>query len=390
LSLTAGLDDTSERTLIATLSATNFVIGIGAFMVIGMLPPIAGDLGLSTAGAGWIMTVYALAYAVCSPLLVSSTGGIGRRKVLFAGLSIFACANLIGAFASNDTMLFVARALAAAGAGITTPVGAAVVAGVVAPEKRARSLAAVFFGLTLAQVVGVPAGSFIAYTFGWRIAFGVVALIALPCLWLIWTRVPRGLQFQPVGLRDLAAVLRNGPVMLAVAFTAVFLGAIYVPFTYIAPLMETVMGYGRNGISAVLLAFGLSAVVGNLLGGILSDRIGPTPTLVALACSQVVMMPLLSLLPMAGWMVFSLVFVWGVCGWSFTAPQQARVIGLRPEQAPVVLSLNAAAIYVGAAAGSAIGGAVVAGYGPIALGLAGAVTALLAVANILISKRISG
>lgn len=382
-------DQGSIKSLIRILSATNFVIGMGAFMVIGMMPPIAGDLGLSTAGAGWIMTFYAIAYAISSPLLVSGTGNIGRRKVLFLGLSIFASANLLAAFTPNDQVLFAARALAAIGAGMVTPVTSAVAAGVVPPERRAQSLAAVFFGLTLAQVVGVPAGSFIAYSFGWRYAFALVALLALPCLWLIWTKVPRGLQFQPVGLRDLGAVLADWKIMLAVLFTATFLAAIYVPFTYIAPLMEEQMGFGRNGISGILLAFGGAAVLGNLLGGRLSDRIGPSRALLLLACAQVVLMPLLSGLPMAGWLVFALVFVWSVFGWSFISAQQARVIGLAPERAPIVLSLNAAAIYVGAAIGASVGGAVVSGYGLLALGWAGGAMALVAVVHLAISVRIS-
>lgn len=387
--MSVGPDQGSTKGLIQILSATNFVIGMGAFMVIGMLPPIAGDLGLSTSGAGWIMTFYAISYAISSPLLVSGTGNIGRRKVLFLGLSIFALANLIAAFAPSDAVLFTARALAAIGAGMVTPVTSAVAAGVVPPERRAQSLAAVFFGLTLAQVFGVPAGSFIAYSFGWRYAFILVALLALPCLWLIWTKVPRGLAYQPVGLRDLGAVIADWRTMLAVMFTATFLAAIYVPFTYIAPLMAEQMGFGRDGISGILLAFGIAAVLGNLLGGRLSDRIGPARALLLLACAQVVIMPMLSGLPMAGWLVFVLVFVWSTCGWSFISAQQARVISLAPDRAPIVLSLNAAAIYVGAAVGASVGGAVVARSGVEALGWAGGAMALVAAVHLAISVRIS-
>lgn len=389
MTVTSDPDARSVTGLIRILSATNFVVGMGAFMVIGMLPPIADDIGISIAAAGWIMTFYAIAYAISSPLLVSGTGNVGRRKVLFLGLSTFAVANLVAAFAPSDTALFAARALAAIGAGITTPVTAAIVAGVVPEERRAQSLAAVFFGLTLAQVLGVPVGSFIAYSIGWRYAFVLVALLAVPCLWLIWTKIPRGLPFQPVGLRDLATVLSDWKTLLAVLFTTTFLAAIYVPFTYIAPLMEAQMGFGRDGISAVLLAFGCAAVVGNLLGGWMSDKIGPARSLLLLACAQVVLMPLLSGLPITVGLVFALVFVWSICGWSFMAGQQARVIGLAPERAPIVLSLNAAAIYVGTALGAFIGGAVVAGFGLQALGWAGGAMALLAVVHLLLSLRIS-
>lgn len=382
-------EEGSTKRLIQILSATNFVIGMGAFMVIGMLPPMADGLGMSIAGSGWIMTVYALAYAIASPLLVSGTGGIGRRRVLFLGVSVFALANLLAAVAPNGGIMLVARALAAAGAGMTTPVAAAVVAGVVAPERRAKSLAAVFFGLTLAQVIGVPTGSYIAYSIGWRYVFLMVALLSVPCLWLIWTRVPRGLRFQPVGLRDLGTVLADWRIMVTILFTATFLAAIYVPFTYVAPLMEAHMGFGRNGISGVLLAFGLAAVVGNLLGGWMSDSFGPTPTLLFLAVCQVVLMPFLSFLPMAAWMVFVLVFAWSIFGWSFNAPQQARVISLAPDRAPVVLSLNAAAIYVGAAVGASVGGGAISQGGLLSLGWVGGAMALLGVLHLLVSARIN-
>lgn len=382
-------EEGSTKRLIQILSATNFVIGMGAFMVIGMLPPMADGLGMSIAGSGWIMTVYALAYAIASPLLVSGTGGIGRRRVLFLGVSVFALANLLAAVAPNGGIMLVARALAAAGAGMTTPVAAAVVAGVVAPERRATSLAAVFFGLTLAQVIGVPTGSYIAYSIGWRYVFLMVALLSVPCLWLIWTRVPRGLRFQPVGLRDLGTVLADWRIMVTILFTATFLAAIYVPFTYVAPLMEAHMGFGRNGISGVLLAFGLAAVVGNLLGGWMSDSFGPTPTLLFLAVCQVVLMPFLSFLPMAAWMVFVLVFAWSIFGWSFNAPQQARVISLAPDRAPVVLSLNAAAIYVGAAVGASVGGGAISQGGLLSLGWVGGAMALLGVLHLLVSARIN-
>ena len=386
----AAPQDAAERIVIPVLSAANFVVGMGAFMVIGMIPPVEEGLGLTTSGAGWIMTIYALAYVVASPTLVALTGRVGRRKVVFTGMSIFALASFLAAAAPNATVLFSARALAAVGAGMMTPVAAAIVAGLVPPERRARSLAAVFFGMTVAQVFGVPAGSYISYTFGWRTAFVVVGVLTLPCLWLIWTRVPRGLQFQPVGLRDLGALLTNGKIMLAVLFTATFLGAIYVPFTYIAPLLEETMGYGRDGVALVLFVFGVAAVVGNVLGGWMADQIGPGRTLTILAIAQSILMVFLSFLPLPGIVFFALLFAWSAAGWSFTAPQQARVIGLAPDRAPVVLSLNAAAIYVGTAAGAAVGGVVIDSIGIMALGIGGGLVGLLAVANILISRRVSG
>lgn len=379
-----------ERMIIAILSASNFVIGMGAFVVIGLLNPIADDFALSTSQAGWIMTSYALAYAVASPVLVSLTGKIGRRRVLTFGLGLFALAALASAIAPNAWSLNAARVLASFGAGMFTPVAAAVGAGLSAPERRGRALAAVFFGLTLAQVLGVPVGSFVAYTFGWRMAFLIVVALAIPCLFLIWTRIPAGLKFQSVTLRDLGATLKNGPIMLAVLFTTTFLGAIYVVYTYLAPLLTQQMGYGRDGITLLLLIFGLGAVAGNIAGGWLADRLGPFRTLLGLSLAQAALLPVHSALPLPDTMLLIYAFFWSTCGWSFMASQQVRLIALAAEQTPVVLALNAAAIYVGAAVGSALGGIVLDGFGISALGSAAGLFALLAAGHILISRRLSG
>ncbi|MFD1196300.1 MFS transporter [Seohaeicola saemankumensis] len=386
----------SNRLLIAVLSMSNFVIGMGAFMIIGLLEPLAADLDLPMARAGAVLTTYAVAYAVLSPVLVSVTGGIGRRRVLAAGLSLFGLACLLPVLLPTEGVLHASRILAAAGAGIFTPVAAAVAAGLSAPGNRAKALAAVFFGMTMSQVLGLPLGSFIAYTFGWRAAFAVVLVVLLPCLWLVWTIVPRGLSFQPVTLRDLARMMRNGRLMLAVGFTASFLTAGYVVNTFLAPLLSQNLGWGRDGITLALLVCGIGAVLGNMMGGALSDRIGPARTLTLLCLAQLVVLPGFSALPLAGGqttllsgaLAMGLLLLWSVFGWSFMAAQQARLIGLAPEAAPVILALNAAGVYVGAALGSAMGGMVLTGFGLAPLGLVAGALMVVALAHLRLSVRL--
>ncbi|OAN66801.1 hypothetical protein A8B83_19480 [Rhodobacteraceae bacterium EhC02] len=382
--------------LIAVLSMSNFVIGMGAFMIIGLLEPLAADLGLPTARAGAVLTTYAVAYAVLSPVLVSVTGGIGRRRVLAAGLSLFGLACLLPVLVPTEAALHASRILAAAGAGIFTPVAAAVAAGLSAPGNRAKALAAVFFGMTMSQVLGLPLGSFIAYTFGWRAAFAVVLVVLLPCLWLIWTIVPRGLSFQPVTLHDLTRMMRNARLMLAAGFTASFLTAGYVVNTFLAPLLSQNLGWGRDGITLALLVCGIGAVLGNMMGGALSDRIGPARTLTFLCLAQLIVLPGFSALPLAGGhatllsgaLAMGLLLLWSIFGWSFMAAQQARLIGLAPDAAPVILALNAAGVYVGAALGSAIGGMVLAGIGLAPLGLVAGALMVLALAHLRLSLRL--
>lgn len=336
------------------------------------------------------MTTYAIAYALMSPVLVALTGALGRRRLLAIAMGIFALGSLGTALAPSELIVHLSRIIAAAGAGMFTPVTASVAAALSPPETRGKALAAVIIGLTVAQVAGVPMGSFVGYTFGWRAGFLIVVALALPCLWLIWTRVPKGLEIPPASLSDLGKTLANGPAMLAILFTATFLGAIYVLYTYLAPLLSETMGYGRNGVTAALLIFGAGAVAGNIIGGWMADRLGAVTTLLILSGAQTLIMPLFFFLPYPGWLLFGLLGVWSVFGWSFMAGQQLRILSILPERPGVVLALNAAAIYVGAAIGSGIGGLVLAGWSLTALGPVAGIGAALAFAHVLLSRRISG
>lgn len=375
----------AARRVTPILSLANFTIGMGAFMVVGLLNPVSDSFGIAPATAGNLMIWYALGYAVLSPLLVSLTGSQGRRRVLTFAMLIFALSNVIAAVAPTPSILFASRILAAAGAGLITPVAAAVVAGLSPPDRQARALASVFFGLTVSQVLGVPIGSYIAFTFGWRVAFGVVVLLALPVSWLIWTRVPAGLSFAPVSLRDLGRVLINLRLMLAVFFTSFFLGSVYIVYTYVSPLLSETMGYGRDGITLILLIFGLGAVLGNLAGGQLADRVGPSRTLFVLALAQMAIMPWFSALPFDPAILIALCLIWALFGWSFMSAQQVRLIALDPASAPVLMSLNAAAIYVGAAIGSAIGAGIITYSGLTGLGIGGGLGAASAGLVLLLS-----
>jgi DHA1 family inner membrane transport protein len=373
--------------IIPVISACNFLIGVGVFVIIGILEPLGNGLGIAPEQAGILMTIYALSYAVLSPVLVSFTGNIGRRRVMTFGLTLFLIAGLLSALATTLTTLSIARVLAAAGAGMFTPVWAAVVAGLYPAEQRARVLAAVMFGFTLAQVLGVPAGSWIAYTFGWRYAFWGVVAINIPAIYLIWTFVPAGLTFQATTFKDLKDTLKDLRMMFAIAFTGLYLGSVYVLFTYMTPLFSQQMGMGRDLITLTLVISGLGAVVGNLLGGFMADKLGWFITLKTLCVAQMIVMPFYSFLPISLQAFFTLTVVWAIIGWSFMAGQQMRLIGLAGPKAPVVLALTAASIYIGAAIGSAVGSIIITYYGFSGLGIAAAGCASLALANIILSHR---
>lgn len=363
------------------------MIGMSAFVIIGVLASLAADLGMSDAEAGLTMSVYAIAYAVSSPIIVSLTGRYRRRDVMVAGLLLCAAASAFSALAEGAISLFVARALAAVGAGIVTPVAAATIAAIVRPEERGQALAAVFFGFTLAQAVGVPAGAWFGFVYGWRFDFWAIAVVALIVAAAVLRFVPANVEAGAARLSELWALLCNWRAMAAISLTSFFIGSYFVCFTFIAPALEAGMGMGRDGISVFLLVTGLGGMLGNLAIGRLADRAGPSRALTICCVFALVFSPFFSFFPMPVWALHAIGFVWSVFGWGFFAAQQMRLVSLTGVNASVVLALNAAGIYLGNSIGSALGSAVVASYGLSALGWASAIGIFLALLNLLAVDR---
>ena len=375
------------RQLIAILSLGNFVIGMGAFVVVGVLTPISEHFGISASQAGFMLTAYALAYTIGSPLSVALSGKFSRRSVLLAGLSLFGLGSLFSALAPTPLMLDFARVVTALGAGMVTPVAAAVAMAAAPAGEQGRALSKVFFGLTLAQVIGVPAGSFIGYTFGWQSVFVLVALLSGVVLLFVIRLVPSSLAFQVNTLSTLRDALLDYRSFLSVLFTATFIATFYVLYTYLAPVLTQGMGYGRDGITLTLIVFGLGAVFGNMLGGRLTDSIGPFRTLLIACASQVLFMPMFSFLPVNGIVFLSVTFVWSLLGWSFMVAQQTRLVAQTPQRQNVVLALNAAAIYLGVSVGSAVGGVIAEHLGMAMLGISASVLGLFGALHLIVSER---
>lgn len=377
--MTRTVPEGPPRALLLWLAAANFVIGMGAFVVVGLLPQIAAGLRIDTPTAGWVMTLYALVYALASPLLVALTGAADRRTVLLAGLGLFGAGAAAAALAPGFGTLLAGRALMAAGAGLVTPVGAAIAAGLAPPAQRGRALATVFGGLTLAQVAGVPAGAWIGQSLGWPWAFAAVALLAAATTATLARTVPRRIAVPPAGLASLARALASGWRLAALGFGVLFLGGVYCVYAFFGALLADRLALSPAGIAGMLAVFGLGAVAGNALGGRLVDHIGPDRTLALLCAAQVLALPAVAGLALPLPVMALLVAGWSVCGWSFMAAQQARLAALDPAGTPVLLALNAAAVYLAAALGTATGGAALRASGDYAAtGLAGAAFVMLA------------
>ncbi|MEZ5651704.1 MAG: MFS transporter [Burkholderiaceae bacterium] len=379
---------TGRRGVLGWLALANFATGLAAFVVIGLVDLISRDLGLTASTTGWVVSLYAIAYAIGSPVLVALTGAWPRRIALLLGMGLLAISAAASALAPSFELLLAARVVAALGAGLITPVTSGVAIAIAAPGQQGRALSAVFLGLTLAQALGIPLGSFVAFSYGWRAAFWLVLAVAIVAFAGLWWRVPRVLDVRITSLRTLAQALTSASRMASILFTASFLGAIYVLYTYFSPLLVARMGYGRDGVSLALLVFGFGAIAGNLVGGRLSDRFGSLRTLTVICVLEATFMLPFSSLPLPDGFLLPWIFVFSAIGWAFAVPQQARIVAQSPDAASVVLALNAAAIYVGVAGGSALGGFVLSVAGLDALGWMAALAALAALVHLRLSNRL--
>lgn len=371
--------------LLSLLALGNFVVGMGVFVVIGIVSPIAEGLGITKADAGIVLTAYAIAYALLSPIGAALTGSLTRRTVLVAALGLFCVGSLLSAVSTSLLMLTASRLLVAFGAALYTPLSAGVAVAVTAPEQRGWALAKVFGGMTMAQVAGVPLGAWAAYRFGWHAPFFLAAALAAVCAVVLYRAIPATLQFPSGNVRAVLGALGNLRLMVSVTFTATLMAAVYVVFTYFAPLIEVSAGSNPEARTAYLVLFGLGAMGGNYVGGYLSDRLGPIRTLVMVCIAHIVMLPLFSIMPWNPLLLALIVFLWSSFAWCFMPPQQSRLAVIAPTAVALALALNAAMIYAGIAVGSAIASWILDGFGLAGLGVAAGLMAVLALIHLGVS-----
>jgi predicted MFS family arabinose efflux permease len=362
-----------------------FAIGTEGFMIAPLLPRLAGDLKVSVAEAGQLVTVFALTYALSSPILTALTGALNRRRLLVFSMIGFAAANGV-AFAARDYwMLMGARVLLAVAAGLYSPNANALAGALVSAERRGSALAIVSGGTSIAVALGVPLGSMVGAKFGWRAMFvgvGVLALIATLGL-LAGLARDVGSKLHVSSLRERIGVIRRPGVLRTLLVTTLWATGAYTVYTYIATFLHATAGIEGAYLSAVLFVWGLSAAIGIFAGGTLTDRHGPQPVIVlglaltALAFASLsVSATLLSKAVAAGPVMVAIV-VWGLSAWAFFPAQQTRLIGVAGIRvAPIVLSLNASFMFLGFSLGAALGSVTLAYAAPSALGWVGGLCVL--------------
>lgn len=364
-----------------------FGIGTTEFSPMGLLPTIAKGVDVSIPAAGMLISAYAVGVMVGAPLMTLLLSHRARRSALIFLMAIFTLGNILSAIAPDYATLMIARIITSLNHGAFFGLGAVVAASVVPPGKQASAVATMFMGLTIANVGGVPAATWLGDTIGWRMAFFAIAGLGLVSMLSLWFSLPAGNAGERPEVRKELAVLMRPQVLAALLTTVLGAGAMFTLYTYIAPVLHTLTDATPLFVTAMLVLIGVGFSLGNYLGGKLADRSvsGTLKGFLLLLIAIMLAIPLLARSEIGA--AISMV-VWGAATFAVVPPLQMRVMRVASEAPGLASSVNIGAFNLGNALGAAAGGAVISGglgYGFVPV--MGAIIAGLALLVVLFSSR---
>lgn len=367
------------------LTISAFAVGTTEFVIVGLIPTIADSLGVSLPSAGLLVSLYALGVTIGAPVLTALTGKMPRKSLLLALLTLFIIGNSFAAVAPGYGSLLAARFITGLAHGVFFAIASTIATSLVARDKESSAIAMVFMGLTVALVTGVPLGTWIGQSFGWQstflgvVALGLIGLVASAAL------VPANLaQSTPPSLRAQAQVLTSPRLLLIYLITAVGYGGNFVAFTFLAPMLTDVTGLSSGAVTVVILLYGVSVAVGNILGGRLADRAGPVAALTLIFGGLAVLLVALGLTLSHPVAAIAVVALWGGFAFANVPPLQSYVVQVARDVSPgavdVASGLNIGAFNLGIALGAWTGGLVVEEFGLAAVPYVGAIAVAVGIA----------
>lgn len=362
-----------------------FGIGTTEFSPMGMLPVIAQGVSVSIPAAGMLVSAYAIGVMVGAPVMTLLLARRSRRSALVFLMGIFTLGNLLSAIAPGYGWLMAARVITSLNHGAFFGLGAVVAASVVPSHKQASAVATMFMGLTIANIGGVPAATWLGQIIGWRMAFLAIASTGLVAMLSLFFSLPAGTKGKRPDVARELTVLMRPQVLVALLTTVLGASAMFTLYTYIAPVLETVTGASPAFVTAMLVLVGIGFFIGNYLGGRFADK-SLTGTLAGFLLLLALTMLLVPLLAKNGLGAALVLLVWGAATFAVVPPLQMRVMRLAHDAPGLASSVNIGAFNLGNALGAAAGGAVISsGMGYAMVPVAGAVVAgtglLLVIAN---------
>jgi len=345
-----------------TLSA--FAIGTTEFVIVGLVPTIANDLGVSLPSAGLLVSLYAVGVAIGAPILTALTGRWNRKVVLISLMGLFVMGNLLAWQAPSYETLIIARILTGLAHGVFFSIGSMIATSLVSKDKEASAIAIMFTGLTVALVTGVPLGTWIGQHFGWRATFLVVSSLGIIALIGSAVLVPKNLkQSVPATFKEQLQVVTKPRLLLVYLMTILGYGGTFTAFTYLAPILEQQTGFASSTIGIIMLVYGVSVAVGNIWGGKLADKRGPISALSIIFSALTVILLIFTFTMESKVAAVLTILVWGAFAFGNVPGLQLYVVKQAQQHTPnavdVASGLNIAAFNIGIALGSITGGLVV-------------------------------
>lgn len=351
------LTDYNGHFLTLCLMATGtFAIGTDAFIVAGILDEISGTFAVSPAQAGQLISIFALAYMLFAPLTAWLLGNLNRKHILQLALVLFIAGNLVCAYADSFLQMSAGRVLAALGAACYTPQAAAAAVGLVAEKRRGLAISIVYGGMTLAIALGIPFGTFLARLIGWREIFLLIALLGAVSLLGLSLALSAIAAPGKHTLKERLAPLRQKAVLTTLLITFFAVCSEHIVYSYVSVLLKNTQ-FGPEAILPIaLLVFGIGAVIGNFVSGLLTDTFGSKFVLLFSVSIQTVSLFLLTFYVSSPWWVLAIFLVWGITGWMYLVPIQHHLLSLSKRFGALTVSLNSSVLYAGIAAGGMLGG----------------------------------
>ena len=372
---------------ILTLSA--FAIGTAEFVIAGILPQVAESLGVSAGGAGNLITLYALAIVIGGPILTLWLARFDKKRVLMGLMGLFIIANLLSAFSDDYLILAISRVLAGLTQGPFYGIGAVVATRMVQDKMAGRAVGQMFAGLTIANVLGVPAGAWIGNSFDWHTTFLAVAALGIVALIAITVAIERQPKEIPTSITSQLSAFRNWNLLASLLFTVLGWAGFMTLYGYIAPLAEDVAGFDRSAITGVLVVVGLGLVLGNNIGGHSADR-NLKRSLLLWPLLTILTLLLLGAVEHYSWLFLIAAFLFGVATFANLPAMQMRVMKYGKQAPELAATANISAFNIANALGGIIGGTVVdSHFGPASLPFFAALVPLMGLLFILSQERSS-
>jgi MFS transporter, DHA1 family, putative efflux transporter len=375
------------------LSLISFLVGTSQFVISGILDQVAASVGVSVSGAGQLITVFALATAIGTPIFIVATAKIDRRKQLLLALGIILLGVISTLGLPGFGFLMISRAILGVGSGVFVVTAYSVAAKLAPPGRQAGAMSNISLGYSVSLVLGVPIGRMIASAYDWKVIFWGIGFFTVLGIFAVARVIPSMDGETPIPLGEQLALLKNPKVASALGVSLfVFIGYSVVN-TYITPFLKTAISISGGGVSVILFALGIASLFGSKLGGFLADRIGTTRTLIGSMVVQALSLALVSALSGFAVVVISLLMIWAIGAWTFGPTQNFNLLSIAPEASGIMLSLNSTFVQLGFAAGAGIGGIAVGGSSILAICWIGtaavAVAFFITVASFVLTRSLS-